>query len=78
MLRRRKVNVGMRVSVAIRYVSKYCLVFVVLLINYVPYHVFYVLCAFLSLLHVFPFCFPFSSPCLSVNFMSLSQGYMRE
>ena len=56
---------GRRVSVAIRYVSK---------INIVPY----VLCAFLSLLHVFPFCFPFSSPCLSVNFMSQSQGYMRE
>ena len=47
------------------------------LMNYVPYHVFYVLGAFLSLVHVFPFCFPFSSPCLSVNFMSQSQGYMR-
>ena len=38
-------NVGMRVSVAICYVSKYCWVFVVPLINYMPYHVSRILCA---------------------------------
>ena len=79
MLRRRKVNVGRRVSVAIRFVSKINIVGSLLYFDKLC-AVSRILCTKCVSIAVtcISVLLSFSSPCLSVNFMSQSQGYMRE